>query len=93
MSKALTINDYSLDDLLEVARAAKPATWRLRKHPEHDAYTVDCRSGYVIHPDLGYVNDDNDAAFIATFDPAMVLSILERLAASESAVTGQETER
>lgn len=80
MSKALTIDDYSMDDLLSVARATKAQSWKLRKHPERDALTIYSRHGYVIHPSLGFVNDDGDAAFIAMFDPAMVLSILERLA-------------
>ena len=77
----LTIDDYSVEDLLEVAHAAKDQSWKLRKHPTRDAYTIYSQHGYVIHPDLGFVNVDEDAAFIATFDPAMVLSILERLAA------------
>lgn len=83
--KNLTIDDYSVEDLLSVARAAKDKSWKLRKHPERDSYTIYSEHGYVIHPDLGYVNDDEDAAFIATFDPAMVASILERLASAENA--------
>lgn len=82
---ALTLDDYSLDDLLAVATAAGHDQWRLRKHPKRDAYTLYSKRGYIIHPDLGYVNDEGDAAFIATFDPAMVRSILERLAALEAA--------
>lgn len=90
-TRALTIDDYSMEDLLEVARAAKDQTWRLRPHPTFkDSHTVYSAHGYVIHPDLGYVNDDEDAAFIAMFDPAMVLSILERLADSESHDSGSD---
>ena len=84
MSHTLTIDDHSLRDLLEVARATRPDSWKLRKHPTRDGFTVYSPHGYVIHPDLGYVNDDNDAAFIATFDPAMVISLLERLAALDT---------
>ena len=87
--KALTIDDYSLADLIEVAQAAKAQAWRIRQHPTRDhALTIYSRHGFVIHPNLGFVNDEQDAEFIATFDPAMVLSILERLA--EAPVTNNQ---
>lgn len=83
MTKNLTIEDYSLADLLDVARAVRPDSWGLHKHPWRDDYTLKGPSGWIIHPDLGYINDEDDAAFMATFDPAMVLSILERLSELE----------
>lgn len=83
VTKNLTIEDYSMTDLLDVARSAKPAGWKLHKHPKRDAFTLYGPSGFVIHPDLGFINDENDAAFMSMFDPAMVLSILERLAELE----------
>jgi hypothetical protein len=88
----LTIDDYGVYELLAVARAAASESWGIRRHPKHDALTIYSRHGYVIHPDLGYVNDEADAGFIATFDPAMVVSILERLAslAPEPHVSGSE---
>ena len=80
MTTNLTIEDYSIDDLLQVASGAQQISWKLRRHPKRDALTIYSKSGYVIHPNLGYVNDEADAAFIATFDPPMVLSLLNRLA-------------
>lgn len=91
--QALTISDYSLVDLREVVEATDGSGWKLRKHPERDAYTVTSRHGFVIHPGLGYVNDEVDAAFISTFDPPMVRSLLDRIAELESAAVSDPQHR
>ena len=55
----------------------------MRKHPDRNATTVYAPKGggYVVNPDLGYVNDPADAEFIAHAreDVPALLSEVDRL--------------
>jgi hypothetical protein len=93
MTEQDAIHEYTTAQLLLVAQATPQEVWRLKTHPERQAHsTLYSRHGFVVHPTLGYINNEDDARFMATFDPPTVTRLLKRLAELErgNALPGEE---
>ena len=77
-----------------VAKAAQKSDWRVRTHPDHPEGTLSiyAKTGWVIRPAKhgGFLNENEDAAHIATFDPPTVLALLDKI---ERLQAGREVEQ
>lgn len=84
--------------LREVAAAAQEATgeWRLRTPTGYKGWRdgetgLYGKYGYVVRPGNhgGMFNDEAAATHVVTFDPPMVLALLDRLAAVEATLDSE----